>query len=121
MKDNLAKRVRESYRLDDYKFREIVDTLHDAIVAARRASEAAEMSKPHIVLDLSYGQILIRAEYHAGNESNTVLFNYIGRLVDGSKVDKPGSLYLQTFNAPEPHPAAVPNPDLVELLRQYII
>ncbi len=122
MKDNLATRVRESYKLDDKRFREIVNALYDKIREVEKTFEALECSKPAIVLDLGGGEILIRAEYHVGDKGRTVLFDYVGRLVAGSRVDKSKTapLYLQIFNPPNNHLGAIPNPNLVDVLKEYI-
>lgn len=125
MRDNLAKRVRESYRLDDRRFREIIDRLDDTIEESRKTSEAVDSSTPAIILNLEVGEILVRAEYHTSGtvDFGKVLFDYVGRLVAGSRVgnSKKGGLYLQTFNPPDSHLGAVPHPYLVQVLKEYIV
>ncbi len=122
MRDNLAGRVRESYKLDDRRFQEIADILYHKIGEAKKNSEAGDGSNPAIILNLGNGEILVRAEYHVGDESRTVLFGYVGRLIAGSRIGrgKTAPLYLQTFDPPDHHLGAIPHPNLVEVLREYI-
>ncbi len=121
MKDDHAKRVRETYPLDEQRFRNIINTLYDQIEGVKKTSEAGSASSaPAVILNLGLGEILIKAEYHLGDVSKTVLFDYVGRLAGGSKIGRGSSLYLQTFNPPGNHAAAVPNPNLAEALREYI-
>lgn len=117
----ITKKVKGTHRLDDTKFREIIETIDDALNEVRRTSEAPNMSAPEILPNLSQNAIYVRGDYRASNKAKTVTFTNVGRLVDGSKIKKNGTLYLQTFKPPKETPAAVSHPDLFEVLKDYII
>lgn len=97
--------VQETYKLNPDKLTEIMSMLHALDIAAFFREE---------------GTIGIRGTLFDNNGAR--VYTDIGRLLEGSYIGKqPNTLYLQTLAHKGFHKSDDTKPDLVKLLRQYVI